>query len=36
MSEFCFHVQIHINYLQNIGGGVAVATCFDFIVQPLL
>lgn len=34
MSEFCFHVQIHINYLQNISGGVAAATCFDLIVQP--
>lgn len=33
MSECCFHVQIHINYLLNISGGVAAATCFDFIVH---
>lgn len=33
MSRCCFHVQIHINYLLNISGGVAAATCFDFIVQ---
>lgn len=33
MSECCFHVQIHNNYLWNISGGVAAATCFDLAVH---
>lgn len=36
MSECCFHVQIHINYLSNISGGVAATTCFDFIVRSAI
>lgn len=36
MSESCFHVQIHINYLWNISGGVAAATCFNFIFHSTI
>lgn len=36
MSECCFHVQIHFNYLSNISGGVAAATCFDLLDHSVI
>lgn len=34
MWEWCFHVQIHVNYLDNISGGVAAyLQYFDLILH---